>query len=103
MSNIKFSKVLSWHLKRSCDNGIREHCLLGWQHFGYICFIDVSENCPVYFNGCKVREAAKKVLLLMAGPLRPNPPPLELNGRWKFGTLKKNYQKKFFFPLWPGL
>ena len=29
----------------------------------------------------KVREAAKKVLLLMAGPLRPNPPhPLGLNG-----------------------
>ena len=28
------------------------------------------------------REAAKKVPLLMAGPLRPNPPPpLELNGR----------------------
>ena len=28
-------------------------------------------------------EAAKKVLLLMAGPLRSNPPPpsLELNGR----------------------
>ena len=28
----------------------------------------------------------KKVLLLMAGPLRPNPPPLELNGRWNVGT-----------------
>ena len=27
-------------------------------------------------------EAAKKGLLLMAGPLSPNPPPLELNGRW---------------------
>ena len=43
-----------------------------------------------------LREAAKKVLLLMAGPLRPNsPPPLNLNGRKNFGTLEKN---KFFFP-----
>ena len=34
-----------------------------------------------------VREAAKKVLLLMFGPLRPCPPPLpELNGRWNLAT-----------------
>ena len=42
----------------------------------------------------------------MAGPLTPNPPPLELNG---FGTLerwKKRFQKVFFFlmaePLTPS-
>ena len=34
-----------------------------------------------------IREAEKKVLLLMTGLLRPNLPPLpqELNGRWKKG------------------
>ena len=31
----------------------------------------------------------KKGLLLMAGPLRPNPPPLGLNGRWNVGSLEK--------------
>ena len=42
-----------------------------------------------------LREAAKKFLLLMAGPLRPNPlPPLELNGRRKVG--KKSSKKSFF-------
>ena len=30
-----------------------------------------------------IREAAEN-LLLMAGPLRPNPPPPELNGRFNF-------------------
>ena len=36
-----------------------------------------------------VREAAKKVLLLMAGPLRPYPPPLllGLNGHRNFTRL----------------
>jgi len=46
-----------------------------------------------------VREAAKKVLPLMAGPLRPNPPPP--SGLMADGTLerwKKWFQKKFFFP-----
>ena len=38
----------------------------------------------------QLREAEKKVLLLIAGQLRPNPPPpLELYGRCNFGTLKK--------------
>ena len=46
-----------------------------------------------------LREATKKVLLLMTGPLRPNSPsPLELNCRWNVGTLgKKGYQKKFLY------
>ena len=36
----------------------------------------------------------------MARPLRPNlPPPLELNGRWNVGTLKKKVTKKVFFFL----
>ena len=40
-----------------------------------------------------VREAAKKALLLMAGPVRSNPPPsLDLNGRWDVG-------KKVIFSL----
>ena len=41
-----------------------------------------------------IREVAKKVLLLMAGPLRPNPPPLEPLGRWNVGTLEKKVKKK---------
>ena len=50
-----------------------------------------------------LREAARnKVVFLMTGPLRPNPPPLELNGRWNVGTLEKRFKKKLFFPLWPG-
>ena len=52
-------------------------------------------------------EAAKKVLLLMAGPLRPkNPlpsPPLDLNGCWNVGTLEKRFQKKLFFLNGPDL
>ena len=42
------------------------------------------------------REAQKKVLLLMARPLRPNPPPLELDGRWNVIVGKKKVPKKFF-------
>ena len=61
----------------------------------------------IVFNGQfslyqRLRKAAKKVLLLMAGPLRPNPPlppPLELNGRWNFGTLEKKGSKKSYFFL----
>ena len=46
-----------------------------------------------------IREAAKKVLLLMTGPFKPNPrPPLEF-GRFNFGTFKKKVLKKDFFPL----
>ena len=41
-----------------------------------------------------VREAAKKILLLMAGPLRP---PSSFNDRWNFGTLEKKVPKKVFF------
>ena len=34
----------------------------------------------------------------MAGSLRPNPPsPLELNGRWKVGTLEKKVPKKLIY------
>ena len=42
-----------------------------------------------------IREAVKKVLVLMAGPLRPNPPP---SSRLNVGTLEKKVPKKFFFP-----
>ena len=42
------------------------------------------------------REAAKKVILLLAGPLRPNPPPWALE-RWN--VEKKRFQKKLFFSL----
>ena len=45
------------------------------------------------------REAVKKILLLMAGPLRPTP--LELNGRWNVGTLEKKVKKSYFFPNGP--
>ena len=53
-----------------------------------------------------LREAAntKRVLLLMAWPLRPNPPPpsslmvVEILDRWK-----KRLQKKFFFLKGPAL
>ena len=51
-----------------------------------------------------VREAAKKVLTLMGGPLRPNPPPsLELNGRRTFETLEKGPKKSSFFLKGPAL
>ena len=33
----------------------------------------------------------------MARPLRPNPPPLELDGRWNVIVGKKKVPKKFFF------
>ena len=54
----------------------------------------------------RLREVAKYVFLLMAGPLRPKlPPPLELNGRWKNGTLEKKVPKKvilsIIYPLQP--
>ena len=48
------------------------------------------------YSYVSIREATKKVLLLMAGLLRPNPPPLELNGRWN--VRKKKVPKKLFFP-----
>ena len=46
----------------------------------------------MYFNQLIVltlREAAKKVIFLMAGPLKPNPPPPELNGRRNFCLVLK--------------
>ena len=53
-----------------------------------------------------IREAAKKVFLLIAGPLRPDPPPLspELNGRWNFGMLENNgpaIKRRTFFCGFP--
>ena len=49
---------------------------------------------------CSLRVAAKKVLPLMARPLRLNPPPpLELNGRWNVGTQEKKVPKKVIFSL----
>ena len=42
-----------------------------------------------------IREAAKKNIFLMGGPLRL-PPPLELNGRWKVETLEKGAKKIMF-------
>ena len=48
---------------------------------------------------CVPKGNCKKVFLLMAGPLRPNPAPLELNGRWNVGKLEKKVPKKvLFFP-----
>ena len=35
----------------------------------------------------------------MAGSLRPNPPSLELNGRWNVRTLGKKVPKKIIFSL----
>ena len=50
-----------------------------------------------------LREAAKKVLFLMAGPLRPYPPSPQ--GLMAVGTFffssSKSYN--FFFPYWPSL
>ena len=39
-------------------------------------------------------KTKQNFFLLMAGPLRPNPHPLELNGRWNVG---KRFQKSSFF------
>ena len=38
------------------------------------------DRCLSWENTLMIGEAAKKVLLLISGPSRPNPPPLELNG-----------------------
>ena len=38
-------------------------------------------------------------ILLMAGPLRPTPPPLELNGHWNFAMFEKKVPKKGIFSL----
>ena len=49
-----------------------------------------------------LREAAKKVLFLMAGPLRPNPPPPPPSSLMAVGTLerwKKEVPKKVIFSL----
>ena len=50
------------------------------------------------------RKAEKKVLLLMAGPLRPNPPSslmaVEILELWKKKVPKK-FQKDFFFCGFP--
>ena len=54
-------------------------------------------HVPKATNFCK--ESRKKILLLMAGTLRPNPPPpFELNGVKVLERWKKKFQKKFFFP-----
>ena len=65
------------------------------------------------FDIVNIREGAKKVLFLMAGPFRPNPPtPLELMAveileRWKKGSKKVLFSlmARPFTPLtseWPG-
>ena len=43
-----------------------------------ICSCPNSSFCPLSLHEWGLREAEKKVLLLMAGPLRPYPPPLDL-------------------------
>ena len=52
-------------------------------------------NQPAFFSGVKkidfIREAAKKVLFLLAGPLRPPPPPRPY-GPWE--QKKKKKKKK---------
>ena len=46
----------------------------------------------------------KKVLLLMAGPLRPNPLPRRASWPWKFWNIgKKRFQKSYFFLNGPAL
>ena len=47
----------------------------------------------------RLREAAKYVFLLMAGPLRPKLPPPRV--KWpleKWNAGKKRFQKKLFYP-----
>ena len=51
---------------------------------------------PTTIRVLLLREAEKKVLLLMAGPLKHNPHPLELNGHWNVGN---NVPNKVLFPL----
>ena len=54
---------------------------------------------PYIFSGPTTKKKKIMCLPLMAGPLRPNPhTPLELNGRWNVGTLKK-VPKKVIFSL----
>ena len=60
----------------------------------------VRKLCKFCLCTCSIREAAKKlVLLLMAGPLRPNlPPPSSLMAVGNLERWKKRLQKKLFFP-----
>ena len=60
--------------------------------------------CTYIYSGfmCQLKlyylgKPQKKVLLLIAGPIRLNSP-LELNGRWNVGKLKKKVPQKFVFP-----
>ena len=45
-----------------------------------------------------IREAEKNLLLLMAGPFRPNPPPTPSRAKWSLELWKvgKTYKKSVF-------
>ena len=57
-----------------------------------------GEGRGLGFN-CPPKGSRKKIRLLMARPLRPNPPtPSSLMaGRWSVGTLEKKVKKSYFF------
>ena len=83
-----------WKAKRNCVTGVGRAKRQKW------CRAQDRKLKRFITSEWAVREAAKKVLLLLAGPLRTNPPPpSELNGRWNFGTLEKKVPKKVLFPL----
>ena len=51
--------------------------------------LEEFRSLNLLMNDTFLREAAKKVPPLMARPLRPNPPPLELNGHRNFFLVLK--------------
>ena len=56
----------------------------------------MSRSLPVQWKHLR-REAAKKVICLMAVSLSPYPPPLKLNGIGTFSKNKKSPKKVIFF------
>ena len=98
------NRLINRYLARSSDTVFKPSIYLSI----YLCIC-----LSVHLSICH-REAAKKVLLIiMARPLRPNPPsPLELHGGWNAGTSKKKVKTNYFSLMarpftpppskWPG-
>ena len=62
--------------------------------------VDFAIHPSFVFVNHSLGKPQKKVLLLMARPLRPNPPPP--SSIMAVGTLELWFQNELFFPYWPG-
>ena len=90
-------------LRKEFRKGVKITVVNAFDCFRVLRFLLFSRNL-FRFGQYRLREAAKKVIFLMAGPLRPNPPPpsslmaVEILERWK-----KRLKKSFFFLNGPAL